>query len=118
MFCDDLNLYVETSPTGYPWDLLFAESAANADLQKIIDDKSLETRTKILAASRLLKRGVSTDHRRIFGVIIEVGLDEGLDVLAAYEDGCARYVNHSEKMIIWDTKTDESSGLIGSMDGL
>ena len=115
LFCDDLNLYVETSPTGYPWDLLFAESAANADLQKIIDDKSLETRTKILAASRLLKRGVSTDHRRIFGVIIEVGLDEGLDVLAAYEDGCARYVNHSEKMIIWDTKTNESSGLIADL---
>jgi hypothetical protein len=115
LFCDDLDLYKETSPTSYPWNVLFAESAANADLQKIIDDPGLETRVKRLAANLLLKHGVSTDQRRIFGVIIEVGLDEGLDVLAAYEDGSARYINHSEKLIVWDTTTDESNRLIADL---
>ena len=115
LFCDDLDLYKETSPTSYPWDVLFAESPANADLQKIIDDPGLETRVKRLAANLLLKHGVSTDQRRIFGVIIEVGLDEGLDVLAAYEDGSARYINHSEKLIVWDATTDESNRLIADL---
>jgi hypothetical protein len=48
-------------------------------------------------------------------VIIEVGLDEGLDVLAAYEDGSARYINHSEKLIVWDATTDESNRLIADL---
>ena len=48
-------------------------------------------------------------------MIIEVGLDEGLDVLAAYEDGTARYINHSEKMIVWDAPTQESNDLIADL---
>jgi hypothetical protein len=115
LFCDDLAPYKATSPTGYPWEILFTENAANADLQRIIDDRELETRPKILAAGRLRDQGSASDERRIFGVIIEVGLDEGLDVLAAYEDKTARYINHSEKIIVWDTKTQESDALVSDL---
>jgi len=115
LFCDDLTLYKEASPSGYPLETLFTENAANADLQRIVNDRELETRLKILAANRLRDRGSASDDRRIFGVIIEVGLDEGLDVLAAYEDGTARYINHSEKIIVWDTRTPESDGLISEL---
>ena len=37
----------------------------------------------------------------VLGVIVEVGLDEGLDVLASYQDGTARYINYTGKMILW-----------------
>ena len=50
--------------------------------------------------------------RRVMGVVVEAGLPDGLDVLAAYEDGTARYINFSEKIIIWDTPTTESEALI------
>ena len=46
------------------------------------------------------------------GVVVEAGLPDGLDVVAAYEDGTARYINFSEKIIIWDTPTEESEALI------
>src|SRR5215467_7438817 len=112
LFCDDIELYNETSSNDYPWNILFEVEASKDDLQKIVDDPDLETRPKILAANRLLKQGITTDERRIFGVIIEVGLEEGLDVLAAYEDGTARYLNHSEKMIVWESKTKESNEIV------
>ena len=50
----------------------------------------------------------------LFGVIVEVGLDEGLDVLASYRDGSARYLNHSQKMVIWETTKDEKANEITS----
>jgi len=115
LFCDDLSLYSGASSAGYPWQTLFAESPSAADLEKIVNDANLETRTKVLAANLLLKQGVQTDQRRIFGVVIEVGLGEGLDVLAAYEDGTARYINHTEKMIVWDASTEESNELIADL---
>jgi hypothetical protein len=36
------------------------------------------------------------------GVILEVGMDEGLDVLAAFGDGRARYLNHAGNVVIWE----------------
>src|SRR5262249_46793965 len=115
LFCDDLSLYGGAASTEYPWDTLSAASADAADLEKIVDDTSVETRTKVLAANLLLRQGVHTDQRRIFGVITEVGLDEGLDVLAAYEDGSARYINHTEKMIVWDAPSAESNEIIADL---
>ena len=37
-------------------------------------------------------------------MIIEVGLEHGLDTLAAYKDLRVRYINQSGKMIIWETR--------------
>jgi len=44
--------------------------------------------------------------KELFGVIVEVGLDEGLDVLASFNDGTARYINHTEKLLVWEITTD------------
>jgi hypothetical protein len=44
-------------------------------------------------------------------VVVEVGLDEGLDVLASYADGTARYFNYSGNMIVWDVATPESEAI-------
>jgi hypothetical protein len=38
-----------------------------------------------------------------------------LNVLAAFSDGTARYLNHSEKLLVWETKTDQSNILIGNL---
>ena len=46
---------------------------------------------------------------------MEVALPEGLDVLAAFADGSARYINHAEKLLIWENRTVESNQLIGQL---
>jgi hypothetical protein len=114
LFCDDLDAYKSNTENrdAYPWSAVWDTNATSADLRKITDDWNLETRPKILAANLLLNRGQPLPGKRIFAVIVEVAMDEGLDVLAAYEDGTARYINYSGKLIVWDATTSESNELV------
>lgn len=67
-------------------------SQTPAGLHRILDDPESESRLRLLAASELRRRGHPTGVRKTLGVIVEVALDEGLNVLAAYADGQVRYI--------------------------
>jgi hypothetical protein len=41
------------------------------------------------------------------GIVMDVAVDGGLDTLAAYADGTARYINHSGSTIIWEAVIDQ-----------
>lgn len=114
LFCDDVELFREsnTAPEAYPWNTLLTANPDSDRLSDVLHDPDLETRPKILAARLLADNGVVEPLRKLMGVVIEVGMDEGLDVLAAYEDGTARYINYSGKLIVWETRTVESDPLI------
>ena len=113
LFCDDIGAYRSSadSHVGKPWTDLFGVNVPNEKLEDIKSDDSLETRHRLLANNLLRDRGIADDSRRLFGVIVEVHMDEGLDVLAVYEDGSARYINYSGKLIVWDASTSESQRL-------
>ena len=108
LFCDDLNLFKqeEKEPDTYPFDVLFAENSSIADLQKIIDDTNFDPRTKMLAYTQQLASGYKPNKKELLAVIVEVGLDKGLDVLASFSNGTARYINHMEKILVWETTDD------------
>lgn len=110
LFCDDLNLYKAKTkaPFTYPFDILFSENSAVSDLQKIVADSDSDPRVKVLAYNRLLAGGHKPEKKELLAVIVEVGLDGGLDVLASFEDGTARYINQTGKILIWET-TDKPS---------
>jgi hypothetical protein len=114
LFCDDADLYrsLHTSPEVYPWNVLFAANPETDRLAKVLHDPQLETRPRLLAARLLAENGVVEPQPRLMGVILEVGMDDGLDVLAAYEDGSARYINYTGNIVVWDTKTAESVKLV------
>ncbi|MFI5186191.1 MAG: hypothetical protein ACHQF0_05670 [Chitinophagales bacterium] len=113
LFCDNIDLYKTNTqkPYTYPFDILFSEKSTVSDLQKIIDDPSSESRVKILAYNKQLAIGYKPDKKEILAVIVEVGLDNGLDVLASFNNGTARYINQTGKIIIWET-TDETSNAL------
>lgn len=46
---------------------------------------------------------------------MEVGLENGLDTLAAYRDGTARLIHHSESMLVWETQTPISKQLVDQL---
>ena len=116
LFCDDLERYRGSAVENeYPWNALFAPATKSVELERIVSDPDLETRPKILAANLLQSASKTLDNKRLFGVIVEVGMDEGLDVLAAYEDGAARYINYTGSMIIWENKTEESNDLVADL---
>jgi hypothetical protein len=114
LFCDNLNLYKKKTqqPYTYPFDILFAETPSAEDLQKIIDDINSDPRFKILAYNRQLASGHKPTKKELLAVIVEVGLDEGIDVLASFNNGTARYINHTGKILVWETTEDTAANKI------
>ena len=110
LFCDNLALYKANTqpPYSYPFDILFSETSKISDLQKIIDDASVDPRVKMLAYNQQLAMGNKPDKKELLAVIVEVGLDRGLDVLASFRNGTARYINQTGKVLIWETTEDVS----------
>jgi hypothetical protein len=63
-----------------------------------------ETRLHLQAWSLARAAGVAPreDAKDVLGVVVDMGLDEGLDTLAAFADGSARYLNHSGSAVVWE----------------
>ena len=115
LFCDDLDLYKENTPPplDYPFNILFSDTSSADDLLKITNDPDSDPRIKLLAYNKLTSTGQLPEKKELLAVIVEVGLDDGLDVLASFVNGTARYINHTGKILIWET-TDETSTVITS----
>lgn len=74
-------------------------------LQRIAGAANLEPRHTLQAWHALRELGVqpSVAHAKdVLGVVVDVGMDGGLDTLAAYADRTARYYNHSGAAIVWE----------------
>ena len=113
LFCDNIDLYKSDSQSAdYPWDTLLSDNPDPSKLTAIATDNTLETRHKLLAYNWLLAKGFPVTSKILLGVVIEVALEDGLDVLAAYSDGTCRYINHAESLLVWEAPTDQSSQLV------
>ena len=79
--------------------------AANADI---------EARVLLWIWTTLRQLGVrpDLDGSEIKGVVIQVAVRGGMDVLAGYVDGTARYVNHKGRIIVWDLPDATVPGLV------
>ncbi len=115
LFCDMPELYKKELPAQFPWNVLQSPDTTVGNLVSITEDEKMESRVRLLAYTRLMERSFPVNKKELLGVIVEVPIEGGLDVLAAYKDGTARYINHSERMIIWETSTEESGKLINDL---
>ncbi len=113
LFCDRPELFKSTikAPLTYPWNVLLSDAPPVDALKKIIMDTMLESRIRLLACKSLKNQGQIPAEKILLGVVVEIGLDEGLDVLAAYRDGTARYINYTGRLLIWEA-SDLQSALI------
>jgi hypothetical protein len=55
------------------------------------------------------------DPARLYGVVVDMPVSGGLDTLAAYRDGTARYLNYSGKILVWETEDPSIGALIGAL---
>ncbi len=117
LFCDDLLLYKRhTQGTiNYPWSTLFSEENDHVELEKVVNDPDTESRIKVLAYNKLASRGAKFEVKELLAIIVEVGLDDGLDTLAVFRDNTARYINHSGKIAIWEAKDDQFEQLVAQL---
>lgn len=110
-----------------PW-LLFAtaqeayqrgeSAAAVTALREVLATPDLESRQYLQAWHFLRALGVvpaADEGKRVLGVVLEVAMHGGLDVVAAYADNSARYINYSGKVIVWEAGTDLPGGFIQAL---
>ena len=101
-----------------PW-ISFAEAsseltagrreAALSRLESILAMPGLESRHYLQAWAALREAGhapPAEQGKQLLGVVVEVALPGGLDLLAAYADGSARYWNYSGAGVVWDAPDD------------
>jgi len=118
---DDYELAVD------PWRLFLRArtslEAGNTDeaidaLKEVITTSNLESRHYLQAWSFLRSLGASPKDsvaREVYGVVVEVALEEGLDIVAGYADHTARYFNYSGAAVIWETQQEPIAGLIDQL---
>ena len=102
LFCDNPTAFQPKSddkPTDWQL-LLFGPAQDPARIARLAGHSATESRVRVLAYNWLRTHGHETPKGVLLGVIIEVPLDHGLDVLAAYADGSVRYINHTGKMAL------------------
>jgi hypothetical protein len=77
-------------------------------LKAILALPGLESRHYLQAYFFLNELGNAAEGKlEVFGIVLEVAMPEGLDLLAIYADHSARYYNFSGRSVIWQT-TDDS----------
>lgn len=99
-----------------PWNLFLQASVLMAKgdrdeaikiLHEIIGLRNLESRQYLQAYNVLREYNVPLyNDVIIFGIIAEVGMEDGWDQVAIYADHSARYINYSGSMIIWEHPDD------------
>lgn len=78
----------------------------------------LESRHYLQAWQFLRELGVqpaAEQAKRLYGVIVEVGLDAGVDIVVAYADHTARYFNYTGAAIIWERADASLDQTLGSL---
>jgi len=108
LFCDSLELFrAGGEKAGGPWAVLLAEDPRPEALRAIAEDAAQESRLRVLAYNRLREKEEAVPPGKLLGVIVEIALDEGLDVLAAFPDGRVRYINHAGGMSVFEASPPE-----------
>jgi hypothetical protein len=108
LFCDDVASFKpEPDAQVASWQAaLFAEPMDVAAVELLASDASQEGRARYLAYALLRSDDRPVPAKILLGVIVEVGLPEGLDVLAAYSDGGVRYINKTGNLAVLESATD------------
>jgi hypothetical protein len=80
------------------------DGAKTAWRQVLLHD-GLESRHYLQAWHFLRQHGTppgAHQAKDVLGVVVEIGLPQGLDVFAAYADHSARYLNHAGGAVVWE----------------
>lgn len=92
--------------------------AASQLLRRILEMQNLESRHYLEAWHILRSLGefpTQEEGKQLLGVIVEVGMPKGLDLVAAYADHSARYYNHSGAGVVWERPTDQLDATIDEL---
>ena len=105
---------VGSASEAFPWSAFVAARAqiasgdgpaAVANWREVLEHPGLEPRHYLQAWHFLRQHGQlppTGEAKQVLGVVVEVAMKQGLDLLAAYADHSARYYNYSGAGVVWD----------------
>ena len=104
LFCDEPKAFEpREGQTTVQWqEVLFASPLNLSAVDALANDPNGEGRIRFLAYSVLRNQGKQVPQKKLLGVIVEVPLAGGLDVLAAFSEGGVRYLNQTGKLAVAD----------------
>jgi hypothetical protein len=91
---------------------------AKKAMRHILAMPDLETRVFLQAWHTMRELGETPPQERakeVLGVVVEVGMPKGLDLVAAYRDHRARYFNYSGAGVLWERRDDSLDELIDEL---
>lgn len=94
------------------------KSSAITALQQITEMLGLEPRHTLQAWHFLRQLGINPPAEKakvVYGVIVEVGMQNGADIVAAYNDCTARYINYTGAGVIWEHPNDSLDSKIKAL---
>lgn len=105
LFCDHPDLFRPRPGTPpAPWhSVLFNLQPDPAAVRALAEDQEQESRVRILAYNWLRGNRQEVPKKEFLGIVVEVPLDRGLDVLAVYGDGRIRYINQTGKLVVFES---------------
>jgi hypothetical protein len=90
------------------------DDVARAALRRVVEMRGLESRQYLQAWHALRELGDApspSEAKHVYGVVLDVPVETGVDTLAAYEDRRARYFNYSGKAIIWESPSADPEAM-------
>jgi hypothetical protein len=104
LFCDSLTLYREQKEKfpGENWKTLLTPRPKLEAVRDLAGQSALPARLRILAFNYLNQKGVTPASKELLAVILEAGVDEGLETLAAYTDYRVIYIDSHGSVQQWE----------------
>lgn len=91
---------------------------AKRELRPVLKTPDLETRIFLQTWHNLRELGEKPPQDRakeVLGIVVEVGMPKGLDIVAAYRDHRARYFNYSGAGVLWERRDESLDALIDEL---
>ncbi|MBV9147003.1 MAG: hypothetical protein JO065_13880 [Acidobacteria bacterium] len=91
---------------------------AIAVLEKVLKMPELESRHYLQAYYFLRELGVEAPPEKakhVLGVVVEIGMEKGLDLIAGYADHRARYYNYSGAAVVWERPDGTLDGAVDEL---
>jgi len=114
-------------PDSFPWSAFAAgrcqlaegrPTDAIASWREVLARPALESRHYLQAWNFLRQNGQRRPPetaKQVLGVVVEIGMPKGLDILAAYADHSARYYNFSGAGAVWERPDKSLDPLIDQL---
>lgn len=117
LFCDDFEAFRPKSDSNpAPWQVTLFHTPVNPEqVRTLAEDIHAEGRIRALAYTWLRSHGHPVPKQVLLGVIVEVPLDGGLDVLAAFTDGGVRYINQTGKLAVVEGGLPETGPVVSQL---